>query len=422
MEKRMPNQSKVKRLMSNFIGASASVAVVTAVASITVSMEARFLKVDVLEDRAFYELEVIETLTVDGSTSLASSELVNPDPAAVQLRVESQWDNYVIALIYGFNEGVIQSLRPNQNYTLSIELEDTLGWRTLDTHTFSTRPRTNAVITSIIETTSPLSSITSFEAQVITQDGFTAADKWEVEFNYGDVTTTTTVGVGQETLTWMDLSHQNTDVEIRVFATINNDRRLISEKTQTTTPFIDGSIDLEFTTRTNLSIRPRFNHLSTPGTHAIKWMDINNHVQSFSITDEVLLIENLIENQLYQLQWIYTTEDERTFVVFEKSLTPIVQPYFVMHVKPLDVGFKFELTIDRMVSIEALYLSFGLFDSSSAHLFSPISENEGASYYELVLETGIPLGSSLTLILVQASPHNYPITFYSFNFQGGLTQ
>jgi len=418
----MTNQSKVKRLMSNFIGASASVAVVTAVASITVSMEARFLKVDVLEDRAFYELEVIETLTVDGSTSLASSELVNPDPAAVQLRVESQWDNYVIALFYGFNQGVIESLRSNQNYTLTIELEDTLGWRTLDTYTFSTRPKTNAVITSINETTTPLSSLTSFQAQVITQDGFTAAEKWEVEFNYGDVTTTSTLEVGQETLTWQDLSHQNADVQMKIFATINNERRLITERIQKTTPFIDGSIDLRFITRTNLSIRPLFNHLSTNGIHAIRLSDDNNNVSTFSFTNETLLFENLIENQLYQLQWIYTTEDQRTFIVFEQSLMPISQPYFVMSMKPLDVGIKFELTMDRLLSIESLYLSFGSFDPSTAPLFTLVSQNEVARYYELVLQTGLPLGSSLALTLVQASPYDYPITFYSFNFQGGISQ
>jgi hypothetical protein len=51
-----------------------------------------------------------------------------------------------------------------------------------------------------------------------------------------------------------------------------------------------------------------------------------------------------------------------------------------------------------------------------------VDENDAISFYELVLETAIPLGSSLALTLVQASPYDYPITFYSFNFQGGISQ
>jgi hypothetical protein len=83
---------------------------------------------------------------------------------------------------------------------------------------------------------------------------------------------------------------------------------------------------------------------------------------------------------------------------------------------------KVELTIDRIPNLVNLYLSIGAFDQETAIPLTLVDENDAISFYELVLETAIPLGSSLALTLVQASPYDYPITFYSFNFQGGISQ
>ncbi len=416
------NQSKAKRLMTNFIGASASVAVVTAVASVTIAIEARFINVNVFENQAFYELEVIENIIVEGSGSLPSSELEPTEPATVQLRVENQWDNYVIALTYGINQGTIEPLRSNQSYTLSIELEDTLGWRTLDTYTFSTRPRTNAIITSINETTSPLSTYTSFEAKVITQDGFTAAERWELDLVYGTYVDNQTLSVGEQTLIWDNLSHQNASMQLQIFATINGERKLITEVNQLTTPFLDATIDLHFTNPETLSIRPLLNNGTQNGQFKIEWIDAEQTIESFDLTEAGLIIENLVAQELYLLRWIFITSDGRNFVALERDIIPLPQPYFVLNLEPLINRMKVELTIDRIPNLVNLYLSIGAFDQETAIPFTRVDENDAISFYELVLETAIPLGSSLALTLVQASPYDYPITFYSFNFQGGISQ
>ena len=416
------NQSKAKRLMTNFIGASASVAVVTAVASVTIAIEARFINVNVFENQAFYELEVIENIIVEGSGSLPSSELEPTEPATVQLRVENQWDNYVIALTYGINQGTIEPLRSNQSYTLSIELEDTLGWRTLDTYTISTRPRTNAIITSINETTSPLSTYTSFEAKVITQDGFAAAERWELDLVYGTYVDNQTLSVGEQTLIWDNLSHQNASMQLQIFATINGERKLITKVNQLTTPFLDATIDLHFTNPETLSIRPLLNNGTQNGQFKIEWIDAEQTIESFDLTEAGLTIENLVAQELYQLRWIFITSDGRNFVALERDIIPLPQPYFVLNLQPLINGMKVELTIDRIPNLVNLYLSIGAFDQETAIPLTLVDENDAISFYELVLETAIPLGSSLALTLVQASPYDYPITFYSFNFQGGISQ
>ncbi len=58
---------KVKKMMGNFVGASASVAVVAAVASFSISVEANFIDVTVFQNRAFYQLEVREIVEIEGS-------------------------------------------------------------------------------------------------------------------------------------------------------------------------------------------------------------------------------------------------------------------------------------------------------------------------------------------------------------------
>ncbi|MFZ9138923.1 MAG: hypothetical protein ACO207_00515 [Bacilli bacterium] len=416
------NQSKIKRLMTNFIGASASVAVVTAVASVTIAVEARFLNVDVFENRAFYTIEVIENVIVEGSGSLPSSLEEPTEPALVQLRVENQWDNYVIALAYGVNRGAIEPLRSNQAYTLTIELEDTLGWRTLDTYTFNTRPRTNAFVTSIQETTTPLSTSTTFDINLITQDGFTNADAWEAVLTYGTQVETRPLSVGEQTLNWSNIPHQNAEIKVEIFATINSERKLIKDFTQLTTPFVDASIDLRFPTVDTFAITPMFNNGEQPGEYFIEWIDSEEVSEVFDLTNDGFSIENLTANESYSLKWYLTTADERTFLILEQTIIPIDQPYFVLSVTPTINGVTFELTIDRNSNLDSLYLSIGDFNLATAYPMVLVQENEDVSFFTLTLESGIPLGSSLALTLVQASPYAYPITFYSFNFQGGIPQ
>lgn len=415
------NQSKAKRLISNFIGASASVAVVTAVASVTIAIEARFINVDVFENRAFYELEVIENIIVDGSGSLPSSAAEPTEPAKVQLRVENQWDNFVIDLQYGVNQGSIEPLRSNQAYTLTIELADTLGWRTLDTYTFNTRPKTNAFITSIQETSSPLSPLTAFEVAILTQDGFTPAEQWEIVFTYGAYVESRMISVGEQTYGWSNLSHQNADVLVEVYATLNSERKLIKETTQSTIPFVDASIDLKFTTIDSLTITPTFHEPFLDGSFTIEWMDAQQTSQVFDLSDEGLSLAELIANQPYQLRWILTMDDQRQFLVMEQTIIPIAQPFFVMSIRPGFNTVTFELTINRNPNLVSIYLSLGAFNLSTADVFTLVEENNDASYFELVMQSALPLGTSLALTLVQASPFDYPITFYSFNFQGGIS-
>ena len=212
-------QEKVKRLMGNVVGAGASVAVVAAVASFTISVEASFLNVTVFQNRAFYQLEVREIVEIEGSGEIPED---TPDPinTPVRLRVQNQWDDFFLPLIYGYNEGFIEPLRPNQQYTLTIELEQAISWSTLDSISFNTQPTNVAVISDVIETTSPLNPLSQLSVSVLTQNGGTPPDAWTLVLTYGDTFIEQPLNVGENLINFENLSHVNAPIELEVFAVL----------------------------------------------------------------------------------------------------------------------------------------------------------------------------------------------------------
>ena len=208
---------KMKRMASNFVGVTASVAVVATVASFSISVEAAFLDVTVFQNRAFYELEVNEIVEIVGSGEIPE-EAPEPINTPVRLRVQNQWDDFFLPLIYGYNQGFIEPLRPNQQYTLSIEIEQTLGWSTLDTYLFNTQPTNAAVISEVLETTSPLDPITHLDVSVFTQNGGTPPIDWQLELRYGDTVINEPLVVGENQLRFENIDHVNAPIELSVVA------------------------------------------------------------------------------------------------------------------------------------------------------------------------------------------------------------
>lgn len=428
------NQSKAKRLMSNLTGAGASVAVVTAVASMSVSVQAQFLDVSVFENKAFYQVEVIETITIEGSGSLAEDAEV-PTQQPVRMRVQNQWDDFVISLLYGVNEGFIEPLRENQSYTLTVEMEGSLGWRTLDTYTFNTRPRTNSVISQLVETTTPLSETTSFEASIFTQDGPVEASNWYVELAYGNIRQQQPLVVGANQIQWLDLPHQNSDATLQVYATIDGEQRSITTRAFETTPFVDANINFSFPTLTSLLVESTSDPTFDGATYAIEVSPIQstpslNKAQRnakvvYPITTSSLLIENLNQGESYQLSWLMSYQDElgnnRTLTLTEKNINPILTPVFVLGIYPTDNNTRFDLTIDNRLTIDRMELIITSNGQSQVLTFNQLLTSEDAYTFTVTLASALTLGSTLELVLTQVAPYDYPITLRSIVYQGGET-
>jgi hypothetical protein len=420
------SQSKAKRLMTNLTGASASVAVVTAVASMTVSVQGQFLNVSIFENMAFYQVEVVETITIEGSGSLSEDAEV-PTQQPVRMRVQNQWDDFVISLLYGFNEGFIEPLRENQSYTLTIEMEASLGWRTLDTYTFNTRPRTNGVISQLTETTSPLSETTSFEASVFTQDGPVEATNWYVELNYGTMNLQQSLDIGTNLIRWLDLPHQNAMANVEVYATVDGVEKLITTRSFETTPFVDAIIDFSFPSLTTLRVDTANDETYVGAAYAIEVSAIqsNNTPTVYPLSASPLLIENLVQGELYTLNWTmsYLDEDgtQSKLVLLEKTIAPIPTPIYVLGIYPGETSTRFDLTIDPRLNIDQMQLILTNQSQSTVLTFEQVTLNNDSYSMTASMNSRLSLGTTLELVLIQVAPYDYPITLRSIVYQGGET-
>ena len=420
------SQSKAKRLMRNLTGAGASVAVVTAVASMTVSVQAQFLDVSVFENKAFYQVEVVETITIEGSGSLAEDAEV-PTQQPVRMRVQNQWDDFVISLLYGLNEGFIEPLRENQSYTLSVEMEGSLGWRTLDTYTFNTRPRTNGVISQLLEDTTPLNETTSFTASVFTQDGPVEATNWYVDLTYGNIRQQQPLVIGANEIEWLDLPHQNANANLEVFANVDGVEKLITTRSFETTPFVDATIDFSFPSLTTLRVETTQDLSFENATYAVEVSSVEPLVTPtvYPLTTSSLLIENLVQGETYNLSWIMTYQDDlgkdRMLSLMEKTIAPILTPIFVLSIYNTNSNTQFDLTIDTRLMLDRMELILTNNGQSQVLAFDPLSSSENAYNFTTRLNSLLTLGTTLELILIQVTPYDYPITLRSIVYQGGET-
>jgi hypothetical protein len=420
------SQNKAKRLMRNLTGASASVAVVTAVASMTVSVQGQFLNVSVFENKAFYQVEVVETITIEGSGSLAEDAEV-PTQQPVRMRVQNQWDDFVISLLYGVNEGFIEPLRENQSYTLTIEMEASLGWRTLDTYTFNTRPRTNGVVSQLLETTTPLSDTTSFEASILTQDGPIVATNWFAELHYGTIRQQQPLEIGSNQIQWLNLPHQNAMASIDVYATVDGTEKVITNRQFETIPFVQADINLSFPNLTTLKVETTEDASYVGATYAIELSAIQSNITPtvYPLSASPLLIENLVQGELYSLNWTMSYLDEaginRKLILLEKTIAPILTPIYVLGIYPGETSTRFDFTIDPRLNIDQMQLILTNQGQSTVLTFEQVTLNNDSYSMTASMNSRLSLGTTLELVLIQVAPYDYPITLRSIVYQGGET-
>jgi hypothetical protein len=420
------SQSKAKRLMTNLTGASTSVAVVTAVASMTVSVQGQFLNVSVFENKAFYQVEVVETITIEGSGSLSDDAEV-PTQQPIRMRVQNQWDDFVISLLYGVNEGFIEPLRENQSYTLTIEMEANLGWRTLDTFTFNTRPRTNGVVSQLLETTTPLSDTTSFEASILTQDGPIVATNWFAELHYGSIRQQQPLQIGSNQIQWLDLPHQNAIASIDVYATVDGTEKVITSRQFETIPFVDADINLSFPNLTSLKVETTEDATYGGATYAIELSAIQSSITPtvYPLSASPLLIENLVQGELYSLNWTMSYLDNdginRKLILLEKTIAAILTPMYVLGIYPGETSTRFDLTIDPRLNIDQMQLILTNQGQSTVLTFGQVTLNNDSYSMTASMNSRLILGTTLELVLIQVAPYDYPITIRSIVYQGGET-
>lgn len=415
---------KVKKLMGNFVGASASVAVVAAVASFSISVEAAFLDVTVFQNRAFYQLEVREIVEIEGSGELPE-DVPDPVNTPVRLRVQNQWDDFSIPLIYGFNEGFIEPLRADQQYTLTIELQQAIGWSALDTITFDTDPETAAVISTIQEETSPLNPLTTLTIEAFTQDGGIPASEWNLSLTYGDYSVIEPLTLGDNTLVFEDLDHVNAPIDVAVLATFESGIETITSRTVSPTEYVDGDLALSFPDLTTLRVETVQDDAFNEGTYHVRLTEASLPPVEYLMDDVNLNIPNLTQGGTYHFEWLLRYLDEngstREVLLHDQTIAPILTPIYVLSIYDTEAGQSLTLTIDRDLDLDLITWN-GVHNGQPVTLpFTFSSSTDSAATYMLSTDFAFALNSTWTLVLLQASPYDIPITLQTIVFQGGST-
>ena len=420
----LSSSSKAKRLMGNVVGAGTSVAVVAAVASFAISVEASFIDVTVFQNRAFYQLEVREIVEIEGSGEMPE-DMPEPVNTPVRLRVQNQWDDFFLPLIYGYNEGFIEPLRPNQQYTLSIELQQAISWSTLDTFLFTTSPTNAAIISEVIETTSPLDPLTQLTVNVLTQNGGTPPAEWKLALTYGDTLIERPLSVGENIVSFVDLPHVNAPIELEVLAIFTEETQVMTTRTYEASEFVQGDIQLSFPTLTTLAIETTKTTTLANPTYQVRLTPFAQPAITIQANDDRLTIANLIQGQAYLLEWVLTHQtnvnETKQVVLYSQTVMPILTPIYVLSVYPEGNGQTLEVTIDKDVAIESLSIQ-GEQDNLAFNLpFTLVQETNAAYLYRLTTDMVFATGIQFALVLTQPAPFAYPITLQTIVFQQGGT-
>lgn len=157
-KKEKQKKDKMKRLFQNSVGVTASAAVVVVATPLFDNVDAQFNELKLLEDSIYYELEVIENVSEEGT----------PNGYPLRLIIENQWERIEVDLDYGITGNVIENLRPNAQYTFTIEMDKGLTWVTL----LNERVKTENELAGVIGLTSVLDNEErNVSVNIFTQSG-----------------------------------------------------------------------------------------------------------------------------------------------------------------------------------------------------------------------------------------------------------
>lgn len=151
-------KERIKKVFQNSISVTASAAVVVVATPLFDNVDAAFTELKLLEDSIYYELEVVENV----------SEEATPNAYPLRLIIENQWERIEVDLDYGMTGNVIEDLRPNAQYTFTVEMDKGLTWVTL----LNERVQTESELAGVIGLTRYEDNAQrSIELDVFTQSG-----------------------------------------------------------------------------------------------------------------------------------------------------------------------------------------------------------------------------------------------------------
>jgi len=416
-------QEKVKRMMTNFVGVGASVVVVAAAVSFSINIQANFLELVVFKDKAFYQVEIIQDVQLDGSIEDGQLPPEPPTPPALRLRVQNQWDDFYVPMQLGINEGFIEPLRESQTYTLSVEVQNVIDWSVVNNETFRTIPKNMAVITAIDHVTMPTNPLMNVSIQTYTQSAQPDVGQWVVALTATDLERTQILQLGQDTIQFVDIPHRNESYEVSI-AYVNADQKsVMAIKQWTPSEYVNARMSLSFDTLTSLRIESQLDYLSF--ANSVYYVQLTNPLgesEVLTLTNTDFIINTLQAGFTYDLRWFFTyplaNGQLKEVTIEHRPVTSLLTPLYFVSFANQPTGQIISLTIDNDVVFERITLRYTFNEIITEVSFNLISVGPFTSLYQVTMMTTIDVGATIQLILQQPAPLDYPITLVSFIYGG----
>ena len=293
-------QGKVGQIFQNTVAATTSVAVVVVATPLFDNVNAEFLELRLLENQIYYEVSVIESL----------GEEQEPAGRPLRLIVENQFERIEVDLEYGLNANVLNNLRPNAQYTFTVQMDKGIVWTTL----LSERVRTASEIAGII---GPATTVWSDAGRNVSLNVFTQAGGEEIQFyqfvviDDGQAILTIPAVEGEQTLEFdLPLANKTYLFELQAITEASELRTLDSRSFNPKAVF-NSTVSYDYLYPHQILVKPQI--IPDPFIDAEYRLVLKQNgvvIENIRIQEDVLL--QVSPNTTYTLEWVVTYLDPRT--------------------------------------------------------------------------------------------------------------
>lgn len=404
-------QGKTGQIFQNAVAATTSVAVVVVATPLFDNVNAQFLELKILEDQIYYEVEIYESVGEDQE----------PNGRPLRLIIESQWDTIEVELNYGLNQNFLTDLRPNAQYTFTVQMDKGIIWNTL----VSQRVQTESELAGVV---GPATTIPSIEGRLISLNAFAQSGGVDVQFyqfvviENGQAIISIPVSEGEQIINFMLPSTNNSFIFQLQAVTASSELVILDSR-----PFIPKAIF-----ESTLAATYLYPHkiLVQPTIIIDDFIDVqyrlvlkqnNLVVENLLISNDVLL--DIVPNASYTLDWVAVYTDPRTNVSHQDVLssisinTPPNLFYIIQEIRK-DDNIQIIMQFENFLSlIDRTYVD--IIDSSgniqSLVPMQFITSQFNTGLYEWQSSEAFPSGSRIEIgVILKVNP-NQKVPLYQIN-------
>ena len=272
-------REKIKRLFQNSVGVTASATAVVVATPLFDNVAAEFNEFKLLEDSIYYEVEVIEEASEEGT--------VNGRP--LRLVIENQWERIEVDLAYGLNEQVLENLRPNANYDFTVQMDKGVTWVTLANESVRTENELAGVIGPLTFEETDDSYTASLE--LYTQAGGVEINFYQLAVIQGSQTVSQVQVDEGETTTSIDFPKTNESFRLELQAiTAGSELIVLDEKTINPPAYFDASMTAQLINPTQILIQPQVDLAAfNEQTYYLDVIENGTLIDSLEVTSDTII-------------------------------------------------------------------------------------------------------------------------------------